>query len=302
MQYVLTVIGDPASRPLTAAMAETVRAAIGRARCTAGNADWLAEGIACDFPFEGDEPTITQALVREALGRAPVDLAIQPPAGRRKGLLIADMESTIIAQEMLDVLAGVAGIGAEVEEITARAMAGELNFEAALRQRVGLLQGMSEETLEAAAKTMTLNPGAKTLVATMRAGGAYCALVSGGFNCFTEKIRQTCGFHEDRANRLEIENRRVSGRVIEPILGRAAKLTALKELAEGRGLDPRSACAVGDGANDLAMLGAAGLGVAYHGKPKVRAAAPFRIDNGDLTALLYLQGYRLSEFREETPT
>lgn len=299
MQYVLTVIGDPASRPLNAAMVEAVCDAISQSRSAPGEADWLAEGIACDIPFQGAEPAITQALVRETLGALPVDLAIQPAQGRRKGLLVADMESTIIAQEMLDVLAGAAGIGAQVEEITARAMAGELNFEAALRERVSLLTGMSEDTLEAAAETMTLNPGAKTLVATMTANGAYCALVSGGFTCFTDKIRIACGFGEDRANRLEIENGQVSGRVLEPVLGRAAKLATLEELTKARSLSLQDSCAVGDGANDLAMLGASGLGVAYRGKPKVRAAAHYRVDHGDLTALLYLQGYRRSEFRED---
>ena len=299
MPYVLTVIGDTRSRPLTAALAETVRAAIAKGGGLPGEPDWLAEGIACDIPFDGSEPTIIQAQVRDALGRAPLDLAAQPPEGRRKRLLVADMESTIIAQEMLDELAAVAGIGPQVQDITARAMAGELDFEAALRERVGLLAGMSEKTLEAAAETMTLTPGARTLVATMHAAGAYCALVSGGFTCFTEKIRQSCGFSEDRANRLEVEAGHLTGRVADPILGRAAKLAALEELAASLGLTLRESCAVGDGANDLAMLGAAGLGVAFRGKPKVRAAARYRVDHGDLTALLYLQGYWRSEFRED---
>ena len=299
MQYVLTVIGDPSSRPLNAAIVEAARGAIRESRSLPGEADWLAEGIACDVPFDGDEPTITQALVRETLGPAPLDLAIQPTAGRRKRLLLADMESTIIAQEMLDELAGVAGIGPQVEDITARAMEGNLNFESALRERVGLLTGMTEDVLKSAAERMTLNPGARTLVATMHAAGAYCALVSGGFTVFTKRIRAACGFSEDRANRLEIENGRVTGRVLEPILGREAKLKTLRDLTKSLGLSLGDSCAVGDGANDLAMLGAAGLGVAYHGKPKVRAAARYRIDHGDLTALLYLQGYRRSEFRED---
>ena len=299
MQYVLTVIGDPSSRPLNAAIVEAARGAIRESRGAPGEPDWLAEGIACDVPFDGEEPTITQALVRETLGPAPLDLAIQPAAGRRKRLLLADMESTIIAEEMLDELAGVAGIGAQVEDITARAMAGNLNFEAALRERVGLLTGMTEDVVKAAAERMTLNPGARSLVATMHAAGAYCALVSGGFTVFTKKIRAACGFSEDRANCLEIENGRVTGRVVEPILGREAKLKALQDLTRSLGLTLDDSCAVGDGANDLAMLGAAGLGVAYHGKPKVRAAARYRIDHGDLTALLYLQGYRRTEFRED---
>ncbi|NIA68559.1 phosphoserine phosphatase SerB [Pelagibius litoralis] len=299
MDYVLTVIGDPGSRPLNAALIEAVRGAVTESRCTVGEADWLAEGIACDIPFNGGEPTITQALVRDTLGPAPLDLVIQPAVGRRKRLLVADMESTIIAEEMLDELAAGAGIGEQVEEITALAMAGELDFEAALRERVGLLTGTSEETLNAAAEKMTLNPGAKTLVATMHAAGAYCALVSGGFTCFTRKVRIACGFSEDRANQLEIEGGQLTGRVLDPILGRAAKLMALEELTKSLGLTLQETLAVGDGANDLAMLGAAGLGVAYYGKPKVRAAARVRIDHGDLTALLYMQGYHRTEFRED---
>ena len=298
MHYVLTVIGDPGSRPLTAALIDAARRAVDNSHSSAGEVDWLAEGVACDLTFEGTEPTITQALVREALGDAPLDLAIQPVEGRRKKLLLADMESTIIRQEMLDELAEVAGIHEEVAEITALAMAGELDFEAALRERVGLLTGMPAATLDAAAERMTLMPGAKALVATMRAGGAYCALVSGGFTCFTARIRAACGFDEDRANRLEIAGGKMTGKVLDPVLGRAAKLQALIELSTSRGLLPADACAVGDGANDLDMLGAAGLGVAYYGKPKVRAAAHYRIDHADLTGLLYLQGYHADEIQE----
>lgn len=298
MQYVLTVIGDPASRPLTPALVDAARRAIDASHSRADGTDWLAEGVACDLPFEGNEPTITQALVREALGRAPLDLAIQPAGGRRKKLLVADMESTIIRQEMLDELAEVAGIHEEIAEITALAMAGELDFEAALRERVGLLTGMSAQTLEAAAERMTLMPGATALVATMKAGGAYCALVSGGFTCFTGRIRDICGFDEDRANQLEVVDGKMTGNVIPPVLGRAAKLQALEQLAAAHDTAPYNACAVGDGANDLDMLGAAGLGVAYYGKPRVRAAAHFRVDHGDLTALLYMQGYHADEIRE----
>ncbi|MGF1593096.1 MAG: phosphoserine phosphatase SerB [Kiloniellaceae bacterium] len=298
MQYVLTVIGDPASRPLTTALVDAARHAIERSPGAADGVAWLAEGIACDLAFEGSEPTITQALVREALGRAPLDLAIQPAGDRRKMLLVADMESTIIRQEMLDELAEVAGIREDVAEITALAMAGELDFEAALRERVELLAGMSDAALEAVAERMTLMPGARALVATMRAAGAYCALVSGGFTCFTGRIREACGFDQDRANQLEVVDGRLTGRVLEPLLGRSAKLRTLEELSAARGLVPFNACAVGDGANDLDMLGAAGLGVAFYGKPRVRASAHYRIDHGDLTALLYMQGYHADEIRE----
>ncbi len=298
MRYVLTVIGDPGSRVLTEALADAARRGVDSSRSSADGIDWLADGIACDLPFDGSEPTITQALVREALGQAPLDLAIQPAAGRRKKLLVADMESTIIRQEMLDELAEVAGIHDQVAEITALAMAGELDFEGALRERVGLLKGLPAASLEVVAERMTLIPGARRLVATMRAGGAYCALVSGGFTCFTGRIRAACGFDEDRANQLEIEDGKLTGRVKDPVLGRAAKLQTLEELAAARGLAPRDVCAVGDGANDLDMLGAAGLGVAFYGKPKVRAAAHYRIDHSDLTALLYMQGYRADEITD----
>lgn len=298
MHYVLTVIGDPGSRPLSAPLVDAARRAIDHSHSSAGEIDWLAEGVACDIAFDGSEPTITQALVREALGAAPLDLAIQSTAGRRKKLLVADMESTIIGEEMLDELAEVAGIHEEVAEITALAMAGELDFEAALRERVGLLAGMPLETLEQAAERMTLTPGARSLVATMRAHDAYCALVSGGFTCFTGLVREACGFDEDRANQLAVADGKLTGEVLSPVLGRAAKLQALEELSAAHGLVPSEACAVGDGANDLDMLGAAGLGVAYYGKPKVRAAAHYRIDHGDLTGLLYLQGYHAEEIRE----
>jgi len=298
MHYVLTVIGDSHSRPLSAALVDAARRAIDKSHSAAGTADWLADDIACDIEFEGNEPTITQALVREALGPSPLDLAIQPSAGRRKKLLLADMESTIIREEMLDELAEVAGIHEEVAEITALAMAGELDFEAALRERVSLLKGMPLTTLEEAAERMTLTPGARTLVATMRAHGAYCALVSGGFTCFTNLVREACGFDEDRANQLEVADGALTGEVVAPVLGRAAKLQTLEELSAAHGLVPNDACAVGDGANDLDMLGAAGLGVAFYGKPKVRAAAHFRIDHGDLTGLLFLQGYHADEIRE----
>ena len=219
---------------------------------------------------------------------------------RRKLLLIADMESTIIEQEMLDELGDFIGARARIEEITARAMRGELDFEAALDERVGLLKGLDAKVLDEVAKRITLMPGAATLVATMKANGAYCALVSGGFTVFTSRVAKQLGFDEHRANILEIADGKLTGRVVRPILGREAKLAALQELSAKLGLRPSQTLAVGDGANDLAMLGAAGLGVAFRAKPKVREAAAAMpngavVTHGDLTALLALQGYGETE-------
>jgi phosphoserine phosphatase len=224
-----------------------------------------------------------------------VDANAQPAAGRRKRLLIADMDSTIITSESLDELAEYAGLKEVISAITARAMRGELNFEAALAERVAMLAGLPESAIDAVLARIEITAGAAALVATMTANGAYCALVSGGFTPMTGAIRARLGFDEDRANRLEIAGGALTGRVLEPILGREAKLAALHELAGRLGTGPLDAVAVGDGANDLAMLQAAGIGVAFRAKPAVREAAAFRIDHGDLTGLLYLQGYRAAE-------
>lgn len=220
----------------------------------------------------------------------------------RKRLLVADMESTIIQQELIDEIADYVGRRAEIEAITARAMRGELEFESALKKRVAMFAGLDASVLDEVYLTrVTLMPGAETLVRTMRANGAYCALVSGGFTVFTGRVAARLGFDEHRANVLEIENGKLTGRVREPILGRAAKRTALEEIAERLGLAPSETIAVGDGANDLDMLAAAGLGVAYHAKPMVQEAARRLatgavVNDGDLTELLRLQGYAESEF------
>lgn len=222
---------------------------------------------------------------------------------KKRKLLVADMESTIIEQEMIDELADYVGRRAEIEKITASAMRGELDFEAALRERVAMLAGLDAHILdEVYEKRVTLMPGAETLLRTMKANGAYCALVSGGFTVFTERVARRLGFDEHQANVLEIENGKLTGAVREPILGRAAKREALERLAGRLGLDLAATMAVGDGANDLDMLAAAGLGVAFRAKPKVQEAARSLpngavISHGDLTALLYLQGYSASEFQ-----
>ncbi len=295
MAFVLTLIAAPGKAELGQDLVAAMAGALAEAGARVGPADWLAPGTACDLAFTGLDAAAAAGLAGERLRGAAIDLAVLPAPGRRKTLLVADLESTIIGQEMLDELADSLGLRAQVAAITARAMAGELDFAEALDERVGLLKGLPEAALETARGRMTLTSGARCLVATMRAQGAHAALVSGGFTCFAGPIAETCGFDEVVANRLVIEGGRLTGAVARPLVDREAKLTTLQRLAGERGLGLETACAVGDGANDGALLAAAGLGVAYHGKPVARAAARARIDHGDLTALLYLQGYRKSE-------
>ncbi len=258
--------------------------------------DWLAPGRACDIPFDDLAPDQADAAIRAALGStAAIDVLAQPTAGRRKQLLVADMEATIIANEMLDELAEIAGIEAQIAGITRRAMNGEIEFAGALRERVGLLKDLPESALVEAGTRIRINPGAASLVATMRKHGAYTALVSGGFRRYADRVRAELGFDIAVANELIVEGGRIAGTVKEPILGKEAKLATLTLLAVERRLSLAAALAVGDGANDLPMIEAAGMGVAYHAKPVVAAAARLRIDHNDLTALLYAQGYRADE-------
>ena len=290
MNPVLILIARPGSRALDDAALEAV------SRVAPGAPRWLAEAEAIDLPLSPDATGVENAL-RQALGRRPVDVAIVPARNRRKRLLIADMDSTIIGQEVVDELAAVAGVGEAVSAITARAMRGELAFEPALRERVALLGGLSASAIETVIRErITFTPGGRTLVATMNAHGAFTSIVSGGFDAFTGHVADALGFDSHEANRLLIDNRRLTGRVAEPVLGKAAKVEALHRLTASLSITPADAIAVGDGANDIAMLELAGLGVAYRGKPAVRAAAAVRIDHADLTALLYLQGYRRDEF------
>ncbi len=258
--------------------------------------DWLSYGKAVDLRFGTLDRRDALDLAYESIEDAPIDAAAQPDAGRRKRMLIADMESTIIENEMLDELADEVGLREHISEITARAMNGELDFYEAMRERVGLLAALSADVLEKSKSKIRFTPGAKTLVATMRANGAYCALVSGGFTCYTAFVRETVGFDFDQANELEIADGKLTGTVIDPILGADAKRERLLALCAERKIPVEATIAVGDGANDLDMLAEAGVGVAYHAKPIVARSAAARIDHSDLTALLYLQGYRDEEF------
>ena len=289
MKNVLVLISDPA-RP--AVNDEAVAAAVEALKmngAVVGAPDWLAPGIACDVPFEGTGASVTLA---------GIDAVVLPTEGRRKRLLVADMESTMIHNEMLDELADFLGLREKIAGSTARAMTGVIDFAGALEERVGRLKGLPVGRLGEAATLIRYMPGGATLIATMQKHGAYCALVSGGFTYFTAMVRAALGFDVDAANVLEHDGTALAGTVARPILGKEAKLTTLQRLAGERGLTAGDAVSVGDGANDLPMLKAAGLGVAYHAKPAVAAEVPARIDHGDLTALLYLQGYRRSDFEQ----
>ncbi|MEF2553080.1 phosphoserine phosphatase SerB [Aurantimonas sp. A2-1-M11] len=291
---VATLIAAPKGADLPASgLAETARA-VGT---TPDQADWLAPGFAADLPFEPPaSPTWRQDLAAIAAAGG-FDCVVQQRDQRRKRILIADMDSTMIDQECIDELADAIGIKDRVAGITARAMNGEIAFEPALKERVALLEGLATAVVEQViAERITLASGGAELVATMRANGAFTALVSGGFTVFTGPIAERLGFHENRANTLRFEGDAFTGRVAEPILGSAAKVAALEDFAARLGVTAQEAIAVGDGANDLPMIERAGTGVALHAKPSVAAAAPHRVDHGDLTALLFLQGYRAAEF------
>jgi phosphoserine phosphatase len=288
--HVVTLLTNPETPVLERVTVESLRNAWG-----GGEARWLDPGVAAEFDLDSVPGNLWQ--VWEGLQALRVDMAIQPAAGRRKRLLIADMDSTMIRQECIDELADEAGVGAYVADITARAMNGELDFEAALRERVGLLKGLPAGVIDQVIRDrITPMPGGPVLLATMKAAGAHTALVSGGFTAFTGRIAETLGFHEHRANTLIIDAGLVTGAVAEPILGKQAKLDALIEITGRLGMTPGDALAVGDGANDLAMLNRAGTGVALHAKPKVQAECMVRVNHGDLTALLYLQGYSRDDF------
>jgi phosphoserine phosphatase len=296
MSLVVTLISNPADPALDSTVIDGALALLP----SPGHAQWLFNEVAVDIPFDSHEDIRTiEHRLREARGDLPFDIVVQPQATRRKKLFLADMDSTMIGQEVVDELAGFAGLKAHVAAITERAMRGEIEFEPALRERVALLKGLPVGVVDEVLKTrITLTPGGRELVATMRAHGAYTCLISGGFTLFTNAVAAMLGFAENRANELVVRDGKLTGEVKEPILGRAAKFATLIELTEAFDLDDIDTLAVGDGANDLDMIQHAGLGVAYHAKPAVATAAAARIDHGDLTALLYAQGYRRDEFVE----
>lgn len=286
----VTLIANPDERGLDPATPAQLSTA-----WDGGDVRWLSVGEAAEFAIPA-MPADRWSVWEEMQGRG-VDLVVQPTAGRRKRLLLADMDSTMIRQECIDELAYVAGVGARVREITARAMNGELDFEGALIERVGLLTGLDESVIdEVLARHITYTPGGFDLVSTMKANGAYAALVSGGFTAFTARVAVALGFDEHRANTLLVEGGRLTGDVARPILGRAAKVQALEDLTARLGITAADVLAVGDGANDLGMLKLAGAGVAIHAKPSVASECDIRINFGDLSALLFIQGYARDEF------
>ena len=288
--FICTLLTDPARPLLDAALVENLRNAWG-----GGDVQWLAVDEAAEFAL-GAMPDNRWDVWGDLQGLG-VDLVVLPAEGRRKQMLLADMDSTMIQQECIDELADVAGVGDRVKDITARAMNGELDFEDAIRERVGLLRDLPETVIGDVLETrITYMPGGATLLATMKTHGAYAALVSGGFTAFTAAVAGHLGFDENRANTLLTEGGVLTGEVGMPILGQQAKVDALAEITARLGLAEADVLAVGDGANDLGMLGRAGVGVALHAKPAVAAQCDVRVNFGDLTALLYLQGYARSEF------
>jgi phosphoserine phosphatase len=294
MSLVATLICNPADPALDSTVVDGALAILP----SPGSPQWLFHEVAVDIPFAGSEDvSAIEKRLREGRGDLPIDIVVQPAGFRRKKLFLADMDSTMIGQECVDELADFVGLKPQVAQITERAMRGEVEFEPALRERVALLKDMSVAVVdEVLTKRITLTPGGRELVMTMRANGAYTCLISGGFTLFTAAVAAKIGFQENRANELIVRDGKLTGEVKEPILGRATKLATLLELRESFDLDNIDTLVVGDGANDLGMIQEAGLGVAFHAKPAVAAAAAARIDYGDLTALLYAQGYRREEF------
>ena len=290
--YVVTLLTNPAAPALNLSTADALRSAWG-----GGDLKWLALGEAAEFLVEAVPSN--QWDVWEGLQTQGIDLIVQPYENRRKKMLLADMDSTMIQQECIDELADVAGVGDHVKEITAKAMNGELDFEGALTERVGLLKGLPESVIQKVIdERITFMPGGRALLATMKRDAAYCALVSGGFTAFTGYVARTLGFDENRANTLLVENGELVGKPGLPILGRQAKVQALEEITARLGIGEADVIAVGDGANDLGMLTRAGSGVALHAKPSVAAECDIRINHGDLSALLYVQGYAKADFAD----
>ena len=289
--YIATLLCNPAKPCLDPALVDSLRNAWG-----CGEATWLAPDIAAEFAI--DTPPANQWQVWQDLQDLGVDLVLQVANNRRKKMLLADMDSTMIEQECIDELAEEAGVGPRVKEITARAMNGELDFDGALTERVSLLKDLPESVItQVLDSRISLMPGGPALLATMKDDGAYAALVSGGFTAFTARIANELGFDENRANTLLVAEGKLTGKPGLPILGREAKVQALEQITARLGISEADVIAVGDGANDLGMLLRAGSGVALHAKPSVAAQCQIRINHGDLTALLYIQGYARDDFK-----
>lgn len=296
MTYVATLISNPTAPALDAAVLRRARDVLYAAQ----EPVWLDPGIAAEIVFtpgaDSDRRGVSDIL-RATFASEAIDIVVQRTGNRRKKLFLADMDSTMIGQECIDELADFAGHKARIAAITARAMRGEIAFEPALRERLALLKGLPVSSIdEVIAKRITLTPGARTLVATLRANGAHTCMVSGGFTLFTDRIAAMIGFDESRANTLLLDGEKLSGAVKDPIFGRESKRAALIELRDRLRLKKEDTLAAGDGANDMDMITEADLGAAYHAKPAVAAMAGARIDHGDLTALLYAQGYKREEF------
>ena len=293
MSHVLTLVAPAGALPSRSV--SRVRAALEGIGASVGTPDWLAPGEAADIPFDGLASEQADAAARGALGGEAVDVIAQPAEGRRKRLLLADMDSTVVTSETLDELAAFAGLKDRIAAITKRAMDGELDFIQALAERVGMLAGLPVSALERTWEATEMTPGAAELVATMRAAGAHCGLVSGGFTFFTARVAERLGFNVHYSNTLLTRDGKLTGRVADPVLDRHAKLATLKRVAAELGLPLSAALAVGDGANDLDMIRAAGLGVAFRAKPIVAAAARAKVDHSDLRALLFAQGFRAQD-------
>jgi len=296
--FVATLVSNP-DKP---ALSDALLSQLAQALPESAKLIRLDRQIAIDVAFSARSQTELEeisAKIRKSLSSEPVDIIIQPTLHRRKSLFVADMDSTMIGQECIDELAAELRVKQKVAKITERAMRGELEFEAALRERVRLLEGLDAMVIpKVISEKITITPGARTLISTLRSQGVYTALVSGGFTLFTSRIGATIGFDEDRANTLMLHNGKLTGEVADPILGREAKRATLVELRDQFALQPEETLAIGDGANDLDMIQEAGLGVAFRAKPAVAAAADARIDHADLTALLYAQGYSRSTWME----
>lgn len=292
--HVLTLIGNARAAPLEPIHIERVC----RHLAITGETHWLEEREACDLFIDPLQSAVVIAeRARDTLSGTAIDAVCTPIEGRRKKLLISDMDSTVINQECIDELGDALGAGSRIRTITAAVVNGDISFSDALRKRLALMKGMERGLLERVyEERISLQAGARTLVQTMRRHGAFCILVSGGFSFFTRRVADRIGFHDHRGNKLAFADGKLTGEVLEPILGRTAKLDTLTGLCDEKGLAPSQVLAVGDGANDIKMIQAAGLGVAFHGADSLKKQANARIDHGDLTALLYIQGFRKSEF------